>query len=258
MISNSINKKLKEIYQAKLDEVNRINIDSLPVRDVPLISFSDRTKTGKKLALIAEVKKASPSKGLIRPDFNLENIIFEYIKIKADAISVLTDERFFDGHNDFLKRVKQKTRVPVLRKDFIISEAQIYESYSMGADIILLIVAMLSLDQLKLFMDTGTKLGLDILVEAHTAAELENALAAGAKIVGINNRDLNTFKVDINNALNLAGQIPDDVIKVAESGIHKYEDIKKIEKAGFDAVLIGEAFMASNNIEAAYKQIFGK
>ena len=258
MIFSQINEKLKEIYKVKLEEIKSINRDLLPDRKTALQSFSKNIKDKKCLALIAEIKKASPSKGLIRPQFILDEIINDYNSIPADAISVLTDKQFFQGNEDYLVQVKEQTRIPVLRKDFIISEDQIHESFSLGADIILLIVAMLSMEELTYFLETATKLGLDVLVEAHDRSEIDNALSAGAKIIGINNRDLNTFKVDINNALELAPLIPDSVIKVAESGIHNNDDIKKIEQVGYDAVLIGEAFMASNDIKSVYKRLFKK
>jgi len=258
MIASPINEKLKEIYQVKLEEIKSIDISSLPARESALISFSDRIKNNPNLALIAEIKKASPSKGLIRSGFDLDQIIRDYSTIPADAISVLTDQQFFLGHADYLRRVKEKTMIPVLRKDFIISEEQIHESFSMGADIILLIVAMLTLDELKKYLQTANRLGIETMVEVHNSQEIENALAAGAKIIGINNRDLNTFKVDLNNALNLIRYIPDGIVKVAESGMHDNKDIEKVKQAGFDAVLIGEAFMANDDISSAYNHLFKK
>lgn len=250
--------KLKEIYKAKLGEIKTIDVNSMGAREVPLTSFASKILEKNSLSLIAEIKKASPSKGIIRQDFNLENIIDDYKLIAADAISVLTDEKYFQGHIDYLKRVKQKSGLPILRKDFIISEKQIHQSYIIGADMILLIVGMLKLDELKHLLNVAENLGMDVLVETHTISEIDDALSVGAKIIGINNRDLNTFKVDINTALNLINQIPEDIITVAESGIHTVDDIHKIEQAGFNAVLIGEALMTSNNIRATYKQLFRK
>ena len=258
MISGKINEKLKEIYQVKLQEIKSIDIDSLPARKAPLYSFHKLVTENRGLALIAEIKKASPSKGLIRQDFDLDQIINDYAALPADAISVLTDHQFFQGDIDYLRQVKAKTKVPVLRKDFIISEEQIYQSYSIGADIILLIVAMLSAKELATFLQIATGLGLDVLVETHNKSEIDSALVAGAKIIGINNRDLNTFKVDLSNAIKLVEHIPDDIIKVAESGLHSRVDIKKVEQAGFDAVLIGEAFMASPDIHYVYNTLFVK
>ena len=152
------------------------------------------------------------------------------------------------------KSVSQK--IPVLRKDFIIDEKQVYESFNLGADIILLIVAMLSKEQLMNLFLLAKKLGMEILVEAHTNNEVKLALDIGAEIIGINSRDLNTFKVDLDNALNLSTLIPENIIKIAESGFHTREDIKRVENCGFDAVLIGEAFMASNNIQQTYNELF--
>jgi indole-3-glycerol phosphate synthase len=255
MIVSEIHDKLKEIYKVKLEEINLIDIDTLPKRNVPISGFKVKFENKNKIGLIAEIKKASPSRGIIRPDFNVAEIAAEYSHIKADAISVLTDEPFFHGHKEYLKSVKSNVSCPVLRKDFIVNEKQVYESYSIGADAILLIVAMLPYEELKHLLYLAYELSLDVLTEAHTAPEIETALKAGASIIGINNRDLNTFKIDLNNALKLADKIPSGIVKVAESGIHSYDDIQKLEQAGYDAVLIGEAFMASD-IKTVYKNLF--
>jgi len=253
-----LHKKLQEIRKQKLSEIAAIPLSISAKREIPIISFKEIIEKRNGVGLIAEIKKASPSKGIIRPNFNLDEIIDHYNAIPADAVSVLTDEKFFQGSSEYLKRFKTKSIIPVLRKDFIIDERQVIQSYNMGADIILLIVAMLSKEQLFSLHKLAIKLGMEVLVEAHTIKEVELGMAAGAQILGINNRDLNTFKVNINNCLELAAHIPDNILKVAESGLSTSEDIKKIEQAGFKAALIGEAFMVSSNIQETYNQLFSK
>lgn len=248
--------KLREIYNSKLKEVNTIPFDLSLDRKFPLSSLRQKIENKNSLALIAEIKKASPSKGLIRQNFDLEEIARAYAGFPADAISVLTDREYFQGDKSYIGKVKKITEIPVLRKDFIIDERQIIESYNLGADIILLIVAMLSAAELKKMILKGKSLGMDVLVEAHDEKEIETALQCGADIVGINNRNLKTFHVDINNALRLVKYIPSNVIKVAESGIYNSEDIKKVEQAGYEAVLIGEAFMSHENLYEKYKALF--
>jgi len=254
-----VHDKLKEIYQVKLEEIASSQLDGYGKREEPLVSFKDAVNKKNGLSLIAEVKKASPSKGIIRSNFDLDEIFQAYNAFPADAVSILTDEKFFHGKNEYLKRFKSIfKKTPVLRKDFIIDEKQVYESYHLGADIILLIVAMLPYEQLINLFSIAQKLGMEILVEAHTQKEVSLAIDIGAEIIGINSRDLNTFEVDLDNALKLSEIIPKNIIKVAESGIHTRNDILKVENVGFDAVLIGEAFMASNNIQQTYKELFQK
>lgn len=256
MFSIGLNKKLKEVYKTKLEEVKKIDVDQLPQRTYPMHKFKALLEIKESIGLIAEIKKASPSRGIIREDFDIVTIAKEYNALQVTAISVLTDQQFFQGHNDYLKSVKAIVNCPVLRKDFIIDEKQIYESYSIGADIILLIVAILSEQKLQYLLTVAAKLGLEALVEAHTQEEVEIALKAGAEIIGINNRDLDTFKVDINNAIHLAPHISTGVLKIAESGLYTCDDVKKMQQAGYDAVLIGEAFMVSNNIKKTYRELF--
>ncbi len=251
--------KLKEIYKVKLEEIESIKLDLYNKRTQPIFKFKELVEKKNGLSLIAEIKKASPSKGIIRSKFDLDEIILTYKNFPADAVSVLTDEKFFQGKKEYLSHFKSHSKtIPVLRKDFIIDKKQVYESFYLGADIILLIVAMLPEDKLKSLFDLAVKLGMEVLVETHTRDEIKLAQDIGAEIIGINSRDLNTFKVDLNNALELSSLIPAGIIKVAESGIHTKEDIKKVENAGFDAVLIGEAFMASENIQKTYKELFTK
>jgi indole-3-glycerol phosphate synthase len=205
--------------------------------------------------LIAEIKKASPSAGLIREDFNATKIAGIYVKNNAAAISVLTEDKYFLGKFSYLAQVSENASVPVLMKDFIVHEYQIYEGLFYGASAVLLIVAMLSDKQLKDLMKVAHSLGLDCLVEAHDGTEVKRAVSAGAEIIGVNNRNLQSLKVDLNNCLDLIPQIPKGIIIVAESGLKTHEDVGRVEEAGAHAVLIGETFMRSPDIGAKIKEV---
>lgn len=205
--------------------------------------------------LIAEIKKASPSAGLIREDFNAAKIAGIYIKNKAAAISVLTEDKYFLGKFSYLAQISENCPVPLLMKDFIVHEHQIYEGLFYGASAVLLIVAMLPDKELKGLMKVAHSLGLDCLVEAHDEDEVKRAAAAGAQIIGVNNRNLQDLKVDLNNCLTLIPQIPKGIIIVAESGLKTHEDIRRVQEAGAHAVLIGETFMRSPDIASKIKEI---
>jgi len=205
--------------------------------------------------LIAEIKKASPSAGLIREDFNVTKIARIYIKNNAAAISVLTEDKYFLGKFAYLAKVSENCKVPLLMKDFIVHEYQIYEGLFYGASAVLLIVAMLSDKQLKELMNLAHSLGLDCLVEAHDELEVKRALQAGAEIIGVNNRHLQSLKVDVNNCLALIPKIPKGIVIVAESGLKTHEDIRRVEEAGAHAVLIGETFMRSPDIGDKIKEV---
>ena len=205
--------------------------------------------------LIAEVKKASPTAGLLVKDFNAVKIAGIYVKNKAAAISVLTEDKYFLGKFSYLAKVSEKTQVPVLMKDFIVHEYQIYEGLFYGASAVLLIVAMLPDKQLKKLMNVAHSLGLDCLVEAHDKAEVKRALSAGAQIIGVNNRNLKNLKVDLNNSLSLIPRIPKGIVIVAESGLKTHEDVRRVQEAGAHAVLIGEVFMRSPDISAKIKEV---
>ncbi|MFH1674643.1 MAG: indole-3-glycerol phosphate synthase TrpC [Pseudomonadota bacterium] len=209
-----------------------------------------------RISLIAEIKKASPSAGIIRDDFNPMKIAQTYEKEGADAISVLTDEEFFQGSLVTLSLVNETFSLPLLRKDFIIDPYQIYEARAFGADAILLIVSLLSPDRLISYLGIAQELGLSALVEVHTEEELHIAIDAGAEIIGINNRNLKTFEVDIENTLRLLPDVPKDVICVSESGIRDADDIDRLRRAGVDAVLIGTAFMKSSDIGNKIRELF--
>ncbi|MCR6513332.1 indole-3-glycerol phosphate synthase TrpC [Clostridium sp. LY3-2] len=194
------------------------------------------------LTIIGELKKASPSKGEIVKDFNLEKINEFHKKENIDAYSILTEEEFFKGKDEYISLIKGISDKPILRKDFIIDKYQIYESKFLGADCILLIVALLK-DKLKEFYELGKELGLDILVEVHSKEELDLALKINPEIIGINNRNLKNFKVDLENTKELIKYIPKGILTISESGINSFEDIDYIKSLGVDGVLVGEFFM---------------
>lgn len=195
------------------------------------------------ISFICEVKRASPSKGMIAEDFPYLRIASDYEEAGADAISVLTEPRFFKGGNKYLAEIKDKVSVPVLRKDFIIDPYQIYESKILGASAVLLICTLLDTKTLYQFLSICHELGMSALVEAHNDAEIESALNAGAGIIGVNNRNLNDFSVDITNSIRLREMVPDNIAFVSESGIKTPEDVEMLRKAKTDGVLIGEALM---------------
>lgn len=213
--------------------------------------------SGEDLRVITEVKKASPSKGLIRPDFHPALIAKEYESAGANAISCLTEEHYFQGSSEYLKSIAECVDIPVLRKDFIIDEYQIYEARAIGASAILLIAAVLDEETLSRFYKLANSLSLDCLVEVHNESELEKALSINAEIIGINNRDLKTFNVDLNTTGRLARLIPKDKVIVSESGIRDYADMKAVHSLGASAVLIGETLMRSDNISATLEELRG-
>ena len=215
-----------------------------------------------KVALIAEVKKASPSAGVICADFDAVRIARQYEAAGADCLSVLTDERFFQGSLEYLKQIRGAVKLPLLRKDFIIDERQILEAAAWGADAILLITAILTDAKLKHFHSLATEAGLSALVEVHDEAELERALAAKARLIGVNNRDLKSFKVDLCTTARLAAKLrqrEDDreILLVAESGIHSGADVQKLAACGANAILVGESLMKHSDIHAKVAELLG-
>jgi indole-3-glycerol phosphate synthase len=214
-------------------------------------------KSRRKMGLIAEVKKASPSKGLIRADFEPVELARSYESAGADCISVLTDKTYFQGSSAYLRRVRDHVTLPVLRKDFTIDEIQVYESRVIGADAVLLIVAILNDDELKHLLQLTRDLGMDALVEVHDCDELERALEVGADLIGINNRDLRTFETTLDTSAQLLQKIPDTVTKVSESGISERKQIEWLYDAGADAVLVGEHFMRQPDVALAVEQLMG-
>lgn len=210
--------------------------------------FSRMISQAGQLNLIAEIKKASPSAGLIREDFDLLEIAQTFVENKVAALSILTEERYFLGDPYFIKEVSERVNVPILMKDFIIDEGQIYEARYFGASAVLLITAILDDAQLKHLMETAEVLRLDCLVEVHNEEELKRALGAGAEIIGINNRNLSTLDMDIRTCERLIPMIPKDKVIVAESGIKTYREIVMIKNMGAHAVLIGETLMREKDI----------
>jgi len=196
-----------------------------------------------RIRLIAEVKKASPSRGVMVEDFRPLEIAARYRDIGASAFSVLTDRNFFQGSNDYLRLITASFDLPVLRKDFIIDESQIYESRLIGADALLLIVAALEPERLRDYLQLAEGIGLDALVEVHDAGELETAVRAGASVIGVNNRDLRDFTVSLDTSLRLRRSFPEGVVSVAESGLKRSGDVALMQDASFDAVLIGEGLL---------------
>ena len=209
------------------------------------------------LSFICEVKKASPSKGVIAEDFPYLSIARAYEDAGADAVSCLTEPKYFLGSDQYLREIAEEISIPVLRKDFVVEEYQIYEAKVLGADAVLLICAILDDQELLEYRELAESLGMDALVEAHDEEEVARALKAGAKIVGVNNRDLKTFKVDMNNSIRLRNLAPDNVVFVSESGIKNAGDIAILERNRVGAVLIGETLMRSPDKKAALEELNG-
>lgn len=209
------------------------------------------------LSIIGEIKKASPSKGLIKADFRPIELAKEYEKA-VDAISVLTEEDYFMGHESYLRDVSANVNLPTLYKDFVIDPHQIYHAKSIGASCVLLIVAILSDKQLEDYLTIAESIGLDALVETHTKQEIKRAVKVGAKIIGINNRNLKTFHTDIKMTMKLRKYVPDDKIIISESGIFTPEDIKVLKKAKINGVLVGESFMRGDitSMAKSFKEAF--
>ena len=254
ILSRIIEEKRKVVDEAKrakpqgdlIKEIKSLSVKS---------SFKKNISRPHHINLIAEIKKASPSKGILRGDFNPVKIAITYQAGGASAISVLTDERFFEGRLEYIPKVRGNVSIPILRKDFFIDEYQIYETVASGAEAILLIPEILSMAQMTKFYNLATELGLDCLVEVHNEEDIEKALAIGASIIGINNRDLHTFKVDLGVTQRLIRMIPQNKVIVSESGIKSYEDIMFLKSLGINAVLVGEAFMEADDIAAKMREM---
>ena len=209
------------------------------------------------ISFICECKKASPSKGLIAPDFPFLEIASEYEAAGADCISVLTEPKWFLGSDGYLREIAENVFVPCLRKDFTVDEYMIYEAKTLGASAVLLICAILSGEQLKEYSDICEELGLSALVEVHNEKEVQKALGAGARIIGVNNRNLRDFSVDTDNSRRLREQIPHDVLFVSESGVSSAADVARLREIGADAVLIGETLMRAADKKAKLSELRG-
>lgn len=221
-------------------------------------AFSNKEEMGhSKIAVIAELKKASPSKGLIRASFHPEELARDLESAGAAALSVLTDEEFFRGSLENLRKASAAVAIPCLRKDFMIDEFQMLEARANSADAVLLIVAALSSEELTQLGRAARSQGLDVLCEVHDGEELKRALDAGFDLIGVNTRDLKTFQVDLRTALDLAEKFPANVVRVAESGIHSAEDVARLQAAGYQAFLIGESLMRAESPGAALRELMG-
>ena len=253
--------RLEEILAAKRDEIERLKpqaaeLDRQAKARTEFRGFCAAIQSREEtIAVIAEIKKASPSAGVIAESFEPVEMAKKYEQAGASAISVLTDTKFFQGKLDDLKRVRQAVSLPLLRKDFIWDRAQIAESAANGADAILLIVAALTQDQLVRMLKAAREYRLDALVEVHNVDELQRALEAGAEMIGINNRNLATFEVDLAVTEELCRDVPDEIVLVSESGIKSARDVARIQACGVDAILVGEALMRG---EISIEQLRGR
>ena len=252
--------KLDEINASKQPEIERLRPHAAELRKQALLRndfrpFRTSLQRGNEIAIIAEVKKASPSAGIIAETFDPLSQAREYARGGAHCLSVLTDEKYFHGHLTYLRQVRQQVDLPLLRKDFILEELQVYESVVAGADCILLIVASLGDDALRKLYDTAKACQLDVLVEVHDLPEMERALELGADMIGINNRNLKTFQVDLATTEALAEEIPNDTVAISESGIRDAADVRRVRAAGINAVLVGETLMRAKNVPEKLREL---
>ena len=229
----------------KLYPAERIQADALAMGKGDF-SF-EKALAGEGISFICECKKASPSKGVIADEFPYLDIALDYEAAGADAISVLTEPKWFLGADEYLKEITQAVGIPVLRKDFTVDEYMIYEAKLLGASAVLLIVSILTPVQISEYIGICDKLGLSALVECHDVEEIDTALNAGARIIGVNNRNMKDFSVDITLAGDLRNKVPDNIIFVSESGVKNAEDVRRMREAGADAVLVGEALMRAED-----------
>lgn len=257
MILQDIVKKKKErlIQRKTMAPFVKIKAMAYSREETTRLSFLEALKSENKLSIIAEVKKASPSKGIISENFDYLRIAKEYEAFGASCISVLTEEDFFLGSDTYLTDIVKEVKIPIIRKDFVVDEYQIYESKLLGASAILLICRILSDNELREFYSIAKDLGMDALVETHDEEEVKRAIKLKPEIIGINNRNLDTFTVSLETSKNLIKLIPEDMIKISESGIFNGEDMGNILDWGFDGVLVGEALMKSNSLKESLQEI---
>lgn len=245
--------RVEEKKKEKSVEAIRFEAASFIKKDFPF----EKALKGEGISFICECKKASPSKGIIAEDFPYADIALEYDKAGADAISVLTEPKYFLGKDSYLSEISSLVSVPCLRKDFVVDEYMIYEAVILGASAVLLICSILSKDELKKYITICHNYGLSALVEAHDENEVQMALDCGARIIGVNNRNLKDFSVDTDNSKKLRSLIPEDVIYVSESGIKDHKDVKKLRDIGVNAVLVGETLMRAQNKKEKLDELKG-
>ena len=262
ILDKIVAKKREEIAAAKsarpIDELRAALPDAPPVRDFLAPLAASRPRDGGPIKLIAEVKKASPSAGLIREDFDPVAIATTYAEHGAGCISVLTDEPHFQGSLEYLTAVREAVATPVLRKDFVLDDHQVVEARVAGADAVLLIAECLTPEELKRLHAATTELGMTALVELYEPTNLPAVLDAGARLVGVNNRNLHTFEVDLEHCVRVHQQIPNDVVFVGESGIKTHADAERLRAAGVDAMLVGESLMRQPEIGPAVDALLGR
>lgn len=255
MLDEIVEKTKERVEKAK----EAVPLDELK-NEVSQLEISDdfpfkKALSGDDIAIIAEVKRASPSKGLIAEDFDYLKIAKEYEEAGASAISVLTEPYFFKGDNEYLKDIAETVDIPVLRKDFVVDEYMIWEAKLLGASAVLLIVSILDVVQLKKYLDLAHDLGLSAIVETHDGDEIMRAMTVGAEIIGVNNRNLNDFTVDIENSISLRRCVSGDVIFISESGIKTKEDVARLKENDVDAVLIGETLMKCDDKKSMISEL---
>jgi indole-3-glycerol phosphate synthase len=249
--------KRREIADAR-ERVSLADLESRLAEAPPVRDFFGALAAGGAIKLIAEVKKASPSAGVIRSDFDPATIARTYERHGASCISVLTDETYFQGHLDYLRQVRSSVGLPVLRKDFILDSYQLLEARAAGADAVLLIAECLDDCQVRKLHNEALELGMAPLVELYDPENLDRVLEAGATLVGVNNRDLRTFEVDLDHTLRLRDRVPDHCVMVSESGIKTHADVSRLQAAGIDAILVGESLMRESDIGAAVDRLLGR
>ncbi len=255
ILEEIVSDNLQEL-EARRREFPLAEVKQVALKQPPPLDFASALR-GDHIRLIAEVKKASPSRGVIRPDFNPVDIALTYAANGASAISVLTEAKYFQGSLEYLRDIGKalNKKLPLMRKDFIHDPYQVYESRAYGADSLLLIVAILTPEKLGELLVLSNELGMSCLVEVHDEAELEIAIGSGTGIIGINNRDLKTFTVDLGTTGRLRPLVPSDRIVVSESGIKNRNDIEKLGEMGVNAVLIGESLISALDIAAKMKEL---
>lgn len=253
-----IQKRRQQVSEEELKEKAYLLAGTEKERNGGIFPFPfEKALAREGISFICEVKKASPSKGVIAEEFPYREIAREYEQAGASALSVLTEPFYFQGSDDYLKEIERAVHIPILRKDFTVDAYMLYEAKCIGASAVLLICAILDDRQLMTYMEIARELGLSALVEAHTEEEVRRALACGARIIGVNNRDLKTFQVDIHTSERLRRLVPKDVLYVSESGIKSPEDVRRLKENGTDAVLIGETLMRSDNKKKMLDELRG-